>query len=223
MKENNRDERWNTIRVTSMVMYFLAMLLAFNTTIHSTAAGTKLLIGGATDVIYKTKNAWDFLLHGYEYDFIVTRWSFLTSLMCFLLGMTGRTIIEFDLLTKRPTTLALVLLIMMALISYSLSYINSTLFSSSNLFGMTMKVVKLEYERGMKTKHPLELVWILSGAGTLVVLVKIIFWDFALRRRGDIKDKSEKTMNNNNTRGGGGGRSIGNYFQRNNNIIGPYP
>mmetsp|Transcript_3770 Transcript_3770/g.4348 ORF Transcript_3770/g.4348 Transcript_3770/m.4348 type:complete len:274 (-) Transcript_3770:52-873(-) len=209
-KTTNVSELWNSIRITSILLYFLSMLLAFTTTIQSTAAGTKLLIGGTIDGIYKTKNAWDFLLHSYEYDFICIRWSFLTSLMCFLLAMTGRTILEFNLLSLEKTKLlALLLLGMMALISFSLSFINTTMFSSKStssdnnalLFGMTRKVVKMEYQRGMKSQHAFEMVSLLSVIGAFIVLIKIILWDFVIRKilqKNNTPLKSKNRCNNRN-------------------------
>ena len=106
------------------------------------------------------ESAYHFINRELRYEFILTRWSFLTSLLSFLAGITIRALLEFNLLDEKRRKAAVVVASSMAgLFCHLLSFVNSTLISAPNLFVMTIQVVQLMVANAFGSpRRPLEMV-----------------------------------------------------------------
>mmetsp|Transcript_53064 Transcript_53064/g.158806 ORF Transcript_53064/g.158806 Transcript_53064/m.158806 type:complete len:226 (-) Transcript_53064:446-1123(-) len=129
------------------VLVTSSFVLALTTVVVATAAATKNLHGSYDPL---ASSGYMLLKREFEYEFILTRWSFFVSLFCFIIGVTCRVVVEFDLLAmtgehrQRRRELGLALMCLMSgLIFHLLSFINTTLFCWNNLFGMTLSLIRL--------------------------------------------------------------------------------
>jgi len=155
-----RHQSQNTTRDWLIRLYHLfsltALVLSINAIVTATAAATKLLMGSHDGV---AESAYQFINRELRYEFILTRWSFLTSLLSFLAGITIRALLEFNLLDEKRRKAAVVVASSMAgLFCHLLSFVNSTLISAPNLFVMTLQVVKLMVANAFGSpRRPLEM------------------------------------------------------------------
>lgn len=121
------------------------------------------------------ETAYQMLRREFDYEFSVTRWSFLVSLMSFLSGVTIRMVLQFNLLLKeRRNHLIGVLGTMIAVLSHLLSYINQTLYCWPNLFVMTVDVIKIIIRRAMSERNPLEIISIISSIVGITFLGRVL-------------------------------------------------
>ena len=126
------------------VFSLLSLCLSLSTLLSSQFATTQLL----TTQHYSTKNvkdAYDFLQSSkLKIEFILTQWTFVTSILFFLKSTCCRMIVEFDLFSKRRRTAGVMVLSMMGgVISAMLSYINlsySQFSSWPNFWEMTREL-----------------------------------------------------------------------------------
>lgn len=83
----------------------------------------------------------------FDYEFVTVRWSFLTSIFCFLGMVTSRILIEYGLLKEcdenRKDVAKLVMFSMGALAAHLLSYVNQNLWCWRSLVGMTIYLTKV--------------------------------------------------------------------------------
>eukprot|EP00978_Attheya_sp_CCMP212_P047654 scaffold422906_cov114-Attheya_sp.AAC.1 len=86
------------------VMVLISFILSLSTIVVATAA-TVTIMHGTFDVMAET--AYILLRRELEFEFVSSRWAFLMSLFTFLVGVTGRVLLEFDLLTEKRRSLAL--------------------------------------------------------------------------------------------------------------------
>lgn len=155
------------------ICILLAFTLAIATVAISTTAATSILHGRFNTM---AETAYLFLKQEMEYEFVLTRWSFMMSLLLFLGGVANRAILEFDLLRKEKRDgLLAVLFSWVALIAHLTSLINGTLYCWKNILGMTVHVLRLSIRRGV-TGKPLELVSLLSAFGAAFFLLKDLFF-----------------------------------------------
>lgn len=162
--------------LTLLRVYLVSMLISFtlalSTIIISTGTEISIIHGGFDPM---AQSAYQLLRRDFDYEFSVTRWSFLVSLLMFLSGMTIRIVLQFNLLKKeRRNPLIGVLGMMMAVLTHLLSYINQTLYCWPNLFAMTIYVIKLIISRVMTGQHPLEIVSLLSFMIGIVFLGRTV-------------------------------------------------
>ena len=125
------------------VLSLLSLCLSMTSVVTSTSAGTMLLLHK-----YQTPDphidVYRFLRECMDLEFCLTRFSFITSLMCFLSAVTGRIIIEFDLWTKKRRLAGfMVLSKMTAVLTLLLSYANTSLNCWENLFSMGVHVAQV--------------------------------------------------------------------------------
>jgi hypothetical protein len=118
----------------------LTMCLSVVTILTSTTAGTFLLLQ-KIEVADPTIDVYHFLKTALGFEFVLTRWSFLTSQLLFLVSLTGRTILEFNLLKrKRLLPAVMTLATMSGMITLMMSYVNTTLNCWPNWLSMTKEV-----------------------------------------------------------------------------------
>ena len=130
------------------LMSVMAFVLSINTIATCTTACTSVLHRGINPV---AESPYRFLTNEFHYEFIMTRWSFLVSIFCFLGMLTSRLLIEFGLLeynggendrTKREVAILTVSSII-ALAASMMSYVNENLWCWNSLAGMTFYLAKV--------------------------------------------------------------------------------
>jgi hypothetical protein len=148
MTEKARDTSgMRTIEIVLLRLYHILSLLSFclsmTAVLTSTSASTMLLLQKyqvvvtTTDANHHTMDVYSFLRSVMDFEFTMTRWSFLTSLFCFLSAATGRVVLEFDLWTKkRRLAGVMVFSKMTAVLTLLLSNVNTSLYGWNNLWGM---------------------------------------------------------------------------------------
>lgn len=100
--------------------------LAFSVIVISTLVHISLLNG---DFDPMATSAYQMLRREFDYEFLVTRWSLMIALICFISGVTIRAFLEFDLLSSARRNHAFALgCIMLSLLSNMMSYMNTTLY-----------------------------------------------------------------------------------------------
>lgn len=121
----------------------LSLCLSMVTISTTTTASTLLLL---TSKISNKEysDIYHFLRSEFNYEFVLTRWAFSSSIVLFLIGVATRILLEMDLLKpERRTGGLLVVSTMMATITAMLSNINLTLNCWPDLIGMTVEVFKV--------------------------------------------------------------------------------
>lgn len=133
------------------VLVTSSFVLSLTTVVIATAAYAKNLHGGYDPM---STSGYMLLKTEFEYEFVLSRWSFYVALFSFIVGVTCRVVVEFDLMAmtgehrqrRRELGLALTCL-MSGLILHLLSFINTTLFCWNNLFEMTVSLARLMLRR----------------------------------------------------------------------------
>jgi hypothetical protein len=125
--------------------YHLSMMMAYTfslaTIVVSTAAVVTVL-HGQFDPMAET--AYMLLKREFEFEYLTCRWSFLVALFSFLVGVTSRAVIEFDMLNEsKRSSLKFVTLSLLALCCHLMSYINHTLYCYPNFLIMTICYFKV--------------------------------------------------------------------------------
>lgn len=139
IRDRSRDIE-NALRTLYTLSMFVAWLLALVSIVVSTSALTKNLHGR-----YDTMAETGYLLlkTQFRFEFLVTRWGYLTSLLAFFVGVTQRVLVEFQLYKSEKTkTLGIAFLLFMGGVFLNLvSIVNSNLFCFQNWWGMTYDVI----------------------------------------------------------------------------------
>lgn len=73
------------------VFALASLVLSLNVVVMSTVASTTLLLDHHDTIAH---SAYQFLNREMRYEFTITRWSFLMSILCFLVGVTSRALLE---------------------------------------------------------------------------------------------------------------------------------
>ncbi|KAL3789451.1 hypothetical protein ACHAWO_002780 [Cyclotella atomus] len=166
----------------------MAFLLSLNTIILATSAYTSIL-HGRFDQLAET--AYLMMKREFEYEATV-RWSFLTSMFCFLGMITSRVLIEFDLLkvdaskssTKRDVA-ALVVCSVGALAAQLMSYVNQNLWCWNSLIGMTVHVAKMVLNCAIVEKNPMQIISVALTMASIFYVAKLAINDI---NQDDCKD-----------------------------------
>ena len=127
----------------------LTVCLSTATVLTSTTAGTFLLLR-KFELADPSIDVYHFLMTAMRFEFVLTRWTFLTSQLLFLVSLTGRTLLSFNLLTrKRLLPAVMTLATMSGMITLMTSYVNTSLNCWPNLLSMTKEVGMVSYARCM--------------------------------------------------------------------------
>jgi len=150
-KRNNKAERL-CIR-TYNVCVMLSFMLSLYAIVTATAAGVMVLRGEFNPLAL---SAYELLQREFLFEFSSVRLSYLMSLLSFVVGVTSRALLEYNLLRKgRGDTAMALSLAMGSLILYLGSYINSTM--GGNLWSMSMTVLSTILHRIIHHRGPLQL------------------------------------------------------------------
>ena len=154
------------------VCSLISLLLSINVILMTTATSTILLLGLENP---NALSAYELLRRDLDYEFTLTRWSFLSSMFSFLTAVTLRILLEFDLLhvPHRFRTACFTLASVSILFFHLLSFVNRRLHSWPNLGAMTWDVVRMYWARcwnGFQTADILSLVSFVAAFGIWVSL-----------------------------------------------------
>lgn len=146
------------------LLTWTAFTLALSAVITCTIASVRIL-GGEFDPMAGT--AFELLRREFEYEFVCTYWSFAVSLLCFVIIVTLRFVLEFNLLRSedRTDTAKFVGFSSVALVAHLVSDLNEALFSYSNLWKMTLSLVRIVVGRVVEEPTAMRIVALLATAG----------------------------------------------------------
>jgi len=129
-----------------LLIYHLSSLASFGLSVivlvSTTATSNSILFGGISDPM--ASSTFEFLMRECPFDYMLTRWSFYTSLLAFLGSVVIRTLLQFQLLRKdRRRSAILVGCSLGSVFFHLLSFVNDHLVSSANLFTMAITITKM--------------------------------------------------------------------------------
>jgi len=181
LAKRNRIERLS-IRLynVSMMVSFMLSLCAIVT---ETAAGVVVLHENFDPM---AKSAYDLLNREFAFEFLTVRLSYLLSLLTFVVGVTCRALLEFELLKKGNQDTALALSFSMgAMVMYLWSYINRTLYDSQTLGSMALTAVSIVVRRILNERTPLQFAAITSLA------LSVVFCGRAVRKTTKLEENTK--------------------------------
>jgi hypothetical protein len=140
------QKRKSNVRANVLFLYraltLTSLLLSLNVIVVTTSASNFLLIGDKINPM--ATSAYELLKREVFYEYVMTRWSFYASIICFLKAVGCRALIEFDLLKKeRIRPAMLVIFSVWALIAHVLHIVNDCLYTYSNFWQMTLGMGKV--------------------------------------------------------------------------------
>ena len=143
-----------------------AYILSLNTVITCTVA-TNSVLHGQFDPLATTAS--NMLKREFEYEFVWVRWSMLMALLLFVVVVTLRLLLEFNLLSDaaRTDTAKFVILSATALLAHLISYINDTLYHWDNVLDMTVDMMRVMVDRYWHHPTPLKAVSMAAACGSL--------------------------------------------------------
>jgi len=179
-KADRINEKLSRLERIVFVLYHILALMAFvlamSVIVITTAASTTLLMGGSFNA--EGISAHVFLTREMNFDFVVSRWSFMVSNLTFLGAVLGRTLLEFDLLKKdRRTGGMLVICSIGGLMAHLISYVNTSPGSSSSIVHTTGEVFRLLLNRAISgtTVRPMGTIALFASAGTILLMCKSLY------------------------------------------------
>jgi hypothetical protein len=171
---------YHTLTLVSFSMSVSAALVA-------TSANVFMLNG---DFDQKAESAFSLLLREFDYEFVMTRWCFITAILSFLVAVTIRALIEFNLLRRERRTAACgVICYMTAVVLHVLSHVNQhcavdrgpwphfgslTIYTSKLILRQVWRKGDGEGLHHEFALNPLQLVSVLSGVVALFFLARSI-------------------------------------------------
>ncbi|CAB9525349.1 expressed unknown protein [Seminavis robusta] len=148
------------------LLTWTAFVLSLNCVITCTVASAGILHGNFNPM---AETATEFLLREFEYEFVALNWSMLVTLLMFIVLVTTRMLLEFNLLSdpNRSQTAKFVVLSAVALLAHLLSYINSTLCCWSNLWEMTVHMVQVVSSDTLKEPSSMKILSAVAACGSI--------------------------------------------------------
>jgi hypothetical protein len=144
-KTKDPEQRNSKLRLSILFLYhFLSLAslcLSLNVIVTATTASNSLLIGEHNPM---AASALEFLRREVDYEYLMTKWCFYVSIVCFLNAVACRALIEFDFLRKeRIRSACLVVFSILALVGHVLHLVNDSLYLYPNLWLMTLGLGKV--------------------------------------------------------------------------------
>ena len=136
----------NKAEIVALRLYhavaILSLCLSMTTISITTSASTLLLLGKFDGSSYP--DAYHFLRGEMNFEFVLTRWAFLCSIILFLTGVASRLLLELDLLKEsRRTGGLLVVFTMAGALTGMIANINASLHCWPNLILMTKELIQV--------------------------------------------------------------------------------
>jgi hypothetical protein len=165
------------------VVTILSLCMSMTTVSTTTTASTLLLLKKRyhrTESSYA--DVYHFLKGELNFEFVLTRWTFLSSIVLFLVGVASRLLLELNLLKPgRRTEGLLVGCTMAGVITGIIANINEGLNCWPNLIAMTGEVLQLVWERTTKSRGPMQLISLVSFVVAAGCVVKCLVCDDSKR------------------------------------------
>jgi hypothetical protein len=157
--KNAEAQNRSTLVTVVLLLYHLfaltSLLLSLNTIITCTAAASSLMFGCDNPI---ATSPYALMKREFEFEFLMTRWSFYMSLFTLLGAIASRALIEFDLLQSDRIRSAVVILSAFAgLFFHLLSFVNERIFCYQNMTEMTIDVFYMWYQKTITTHGVCEL------------------------------------------------------------------
>lgn len=131
--ENDSDIRILLIQVTQFLIT-MAFMTAITSVVSGTSASVKILHGGFNPM---AKTPFDLLVRNFEFEYVSVRFTFLTSIFCFLIGMGSQGVVQFNLLDPgKKRMLAMFVATLTSVTCFLISYVNNNIFEYGSLLGM---------------------------------------------------------------------------------------
>jgi hypothetical protein len=157
-KDNQAHTRTQLESIVLIIYHLLALmslLTSLNVIVTSTAVVETIMFGNENPM---ASSAFELMTREYEFEFLMTRWSFFVSLFTFLVSVAARALLSFELLNaKRVSSAVLVLSSFGGLLFHLLAFVNARLFSFNNMAEMTWAVFSLWFHRSLTGRGPCEM------------------------------------------------------------------
>jgi hypothetical protein len=153
------------------ILALMALLLSLNVIVCATATSNALLLGNTNPM---ATSAFEFMARELEYEFALTRWSFLAGMFSFLGCVGCRSLIEFDMLKKERTREALLIVCSMSsLFLHLFSFVNERLVCYPNVLVMTVAVFRMYVGRALSSRNPAALASVVTMCGSIVAGISL--------------------------------------------------
>jgi hypothetical protein len=175
--KNTEVQNRSTLLTIVLILYHLlalsSLLLSLNTIITCTAAASSLMFGCDNPI---ATSPYALMKREYEFEFLMTRWSFYMSLFTLLGAIASRSLIEFDLLHPDRIRSAIVIVSAFAgLFFHLLSFVNERIYCYNNMTEMTFDVVVLWYQKTMASQGICELTSMACFLCSLIAAISLFF------------------------------------------------
>jgi hypothetical protein len=158
---DNQTKCERLVAKSYMAFALFTFALSFAAIVVSTGGSISVIHG---DFNPKAETAYALLMREFEYEFTLTRWTYSMSLLSFLIAVTHRAVLEFNLTETRCKNKRMALLcFMLALISYLISYMNQHLYSWKNLLHMTLYMLQMTARQCLEDRDPFVTMAILAS------------------------------------------------------------
>jgi hypothetical protein len=149
---NNRTQIESIVLIIYHILALSSLLLSLNVVVTASSTANTILFGSknpmATSVIALLKRE-------YEFEFLLSMWSFFVGLFSFLASVATRSLLEFELLRRRRLSSALFVLSSFGVLFFHLlAFVNSRLFLYNNLAEMTWGVLVMWFKRSTTGRRP---------------------------------------------------------------------
>lgn len=150
----------------------LSFLLTMITVVVSTAANVSILRGRFDPL---AESAYYLLKREFELEFVTARVTFLLGCFSFLVGVSNRIVLEYELLRKdKRDVLKIISFALIGVVSALASYINSTLFCWNDFIHMVAHLMKRLVERVLNKRTPLMLLSLFSITLSIIFTLKVL-------------------------------------------------
>lgn len=153
-ESTKRSRIENNCLLVYLIFSLVALLLSLNVVITATATGNLIMLGSSGKTMM-AESVFDLLVRDFEYEYLLTRWSFFTSMFSFLGSIMSRCLLEFNLLSKKRILSALLVLALNGSLGlHLLSFVNQRLTNCPNMFAMTAQVARMYVDKSLHSLDP---------------------------------------------------------------------
>lgn len=176
IKNTEINNRTTLVTVVLLFYHLLALsslLLSLNTIITCTAAASSIMFGCDNPI---ATSPYELMKREYEFEFLMTRWSFYMSLFTLLGAIASRALIEFDLLQKDRIRSAIVIVSAFnGLFFHLLSFVNERIYCYNNMTEMTVDVFLMWYRKTIASNGVCELTSMICFAISVITAISLFF------------------------------------------------
>lgn len=177
-KIKNTEINNRTPLVTIVLLFYhlyalSSLLLSLNTIITCTAAASSIMFGCDNPI---ATSPYELMKREYEFEFLMTRWSFYMSLFTLLGAIACRALIEFDLLQQDRIRSALVIISAFSgLFFHLLSFVNERIYCYNNMTEMTIDVFLMWFRKTVASNGICELTSMACFTISVITAISLFF------------------------------------------------